>query len=89
MKQVYAMIHGAVQGVGFRLFVYHEAQNHHITGWVRNTSNGQVEALLQGEEKNINELLSFCQKGPIGSKVDTIVASEYPGKELFEKFSIL
>lgn len=87
MKQVRILISGVVQGVGFRYFVLDNAQELGITGWVRNTINGKVEAVLQGEEKDVICLIERIRKGPALAKVKDI--EEFPSKEpKYEDFVI-
>ena len=50
------LIFGKVQGVGFRYWLYEKAIKKNIRGWVKNTIQGQVEALLIGDDdKNVND----------------------------------
>ena len=60
---------GRVQGVGFRRWVQEQATLAHLSGWVRNTSDGAVEIMMQGDEKDINSFLSLCVKGSLFSSV--------------------
>ena len=53
------VISGKVQGVGFRYWFYKAAIQKNIDGWVRNKISGEVEALLVGNEVEINELIKF------------------------------
>jgi acylphosphatase len=69
-------IHGAVQGVGFRPFVYRLAHQHGITGWVRNRRDGTVEAEVEGTEDRIDEVLAWMAEGPPGSAVTSARVTE-------------
>jgi acylphosphatase len=62
-------ISGRVQGVFFRSETRHEAKKRGLRGWVRNTPDGRVEALFEGEEENVKELIEFCRQGPPGARV--------------------
>ena len=57
-------IKGKVQGVGYRYFVYRKAQVLGLKGWVRNLSNGAVEAVFEGDEPSVARLLEACGEGP-------------------------
>jgi len=57
-------IHGRVQGVGFRAFVFREARLVEIDGWVRNRRDGTVEALVFGEAAAVDGLLARIEEGP-------------------------
>lgn len=73
-----------MQGVGFRVFVRKKAKKMGITGWVRNLKDGRVEALLQGEEEKLKEILIHVKKGSYFSQVKNVVVKE---EKLVEKFS--
>ena len=66
MKKIRAHIYvsGRVQGVFFRSLIRREALRLGITGWVRNLDDGRVEALFEGDSKQVDEIIKFCQKGP-------------------------
>ena len=83
MKQLHIHVSGFVQGVGFRIFVRNKARKLGITGWVRNLSDGRVEALVQGEEEKLEELLKHVHRGSYFSQVKNVLVKE---EELVEKF---
>ena len=60
---------GRVQGVFFRARAFSKAVGLRVTGWVRNLSDGRVEAVFEGEEEAVNILLDFCRHGPSGAVV--------------------
>jgi len=62
--RVHLFITGRVQGVFFRASTQEEAQRHQLTGWVKNLHDGRVEAVLEGEEENIEPMIAWCQHGP-------------------------
>jgi len=63
-SRLYAVIEGRVQGVGFRGFVLDKADELELTGWVRNTYQGNVEVLAEGPRFALEELLKALKKGP-------------------------
>jgi acylphosphatase len=70
---VHVVVHGRVQGVGYRAFVAREAERHHcLEGWVRNCRDGTVEALFKGEAHVIDDMIAACRRGPFGSRVDAV-----------------
>jgi len=81
-------VSGRVQGVWFRRFTQQTAQAHGVTGWVKNRINGDVAAVLEGEEKAVNEVLNECRKGPDGAHVDhmEVVVEKFAGE--FDRFDI-
>lgn len=72
MLQAHIYISGFVQGVGFRYFIRDNAEKLGIKGWVRNTLDNRVEAVLQGDKISIEKLIDVCNKGPILSEVKEI-----------------
>ncbi|MDP2299038.1 MAG: acylphosphatase [Pseudolabrys sp.] len=91
---VHIVVHGRVQGVGYRAFVALEAGRHGLEGWVRNCRDGTVEALFKGEANVIDDMIAACRRGPFGARVDAIdqrtgaeadLRARVPGEE----FSVL
>lgn len=82
------MITGMVQGVFFRREMTDLARRLGISGWVRNLTNGRVEALAEGEKGRLEELIRFCHVGPPGAMVRKVEIewSEYLGE--FRAFRI-
>ena len=80
---------GFVQGVGFRRFIRSKAKLLGLTGWVKNLSDGRVEALVQGPKASIDELIKIIEKGNWLSGVkDIVVDWEEKKDEKFESFDI-
>jgi acylphosphatase len=65
-------ITGRVQGVGFRDWVLQAGQRLGLTGWVRNRSDGAVEALIVGDEAAVGRMIEACRRGPPLARVDEI-----------------
>ena len=65
-------ITGKVQGVGFRYFVFKQAQELGILGWVNNKPNGDVEALAQGEKADLERFIAKVKEGPSFSRVEDV-----------------
>lgn len=70
------VVHGRVQGVGFRYAAVDAAERLGITGWVRNRRDGTVEALLQGSDDAMTAMLAWCRRGPPHSQVRDVEVSE-------------
>ena len=83
------IIKGKVQGVGFRYWLYKEAMQRNIDGWVRNKISGEVEALLIGDDVKINNLIKLCKKGPPPSKVTAGKVQNYQKDYLKKSFEII
>jgi acylphosphatase len=65
-------IRGLVQGVGYRYALRDEAQRRGVAGWVRNRTDGSVEAVLQGSPERVAELIAWTRRGPPASRVDDV-----------------
>jgi acylphosphatase len=80
------VVHGQVQGVFFRDTCRREAMAHDVAGWVRNRTDGAVEAVFEGEPQAVEALTRWCRSGPRHAQVDRVdVADEAPtGERGFE-----
>lgn len=70
---------GRVQGVGFRAFVWREAQQLDVAGWVRNRFDGTVEVLADGSSEAHSQLVEILESGPRMSRVDRVESRTEPG----------
>jgi acylphosphatase len=71
-RTVQVRIEGRVQGVGFRAFVEMNAAELELRGWVRNRRDGAVEAVFQGPDAAVEEMLRLCAMGPPASVVERV-----------------
>lgn len=71
-KTLHLVIHGRVQGVFFRDSMRREAQALEITGWVRNRSDGTVEAAVQGEPADMDAIVRWAHRGPQYAQVERV-----------------
>ena len=74
-------VRGQVQGVGFRQAMRREAERAGVRGWVRNRSDGSVEALVQGEAAAVARLVDWARRGPPAARVDELQESESAASE--------
>ena len=72
IKRIKIIISGKVQGVFFRKFIYEHAVKLGLNGYVKNTENGNVEAMFEGEEDKIKKIIRLCKKGPAGANVENV-----------------
>ena len=89
MKKIHITISGKVQGVGFRYWLYQKSNERNVYGWVKNKFNGNVEAVLIGDYKNVDEILELCKKGPLSSKVTYVKTQNYEQEYPKKSFNIL
>jgi len=87
-KTVHVFIKGKVQGVFFRANTKEQAEKQNISGWVKNTSDGRVEAVFQGDDSSVDDLIEWCHQGPSMSKVSDVTVESIDTDELFDGFSI-
>ena len=87
-KQAKYIVHGLVQGVGYRYFVFRQAASLNLTGYAKNLWDGTVEVVAEGDEKNLETLFEYLKTGPSRSVVSKVEKEykEFSGK--FDHFEI-
>lgn len=70
------LVRGRVQGVGYRAFVAHHAQQAALAGTVRNTSDGDVECILEGDAGAVSSLIEKLRDGPALARVNDLDVAE-------------
>ncbi|MCL2288954.1 MAG: acylphosphatase [Candidatus Bathyarchaeota archaeon] len=70
--RVHVYVTGKVQGVFFRQNIKRQAQSRGVYGWVSNLSDGRVEAVFEGKEALVNEVVDYCCHGPSFAKVERV-----------------
>jgi len=88
MVQAHIVYYGTVQGVGFRYTVQRLALSYHLGGWVKNLSNGAVEALIEGPKQSIEQLFKNVEERFDGYIRDKNVQFS-PALGGFKKFRII
>jgi len=76
--RLHLRIVGRVQGVWFRESMRREAARLGVAGWVRNCSDGSVEAIVEGESAAVRELEAWCHTGPPSARVVSVQANAEP-----------
>jgi acylphosphatase len=76
------VVHGRVQGVGFRIAVARAARTRGVAGWVRNRADGSVEAVFEGEAAAVESIVGFCGDGPRGADVARVESADEPPEGL-------
>ena len=83
------VISGKVQGVGFRYWMQNLAINNNIVGWVKNKLSGDVEALIIGQDKEVQKLIKQCKIGPSSATIQNIQINDYDQNYSKEGFDVL
>jgi acylphosphatase len=79
-------IAGRVQGVGFRFYFERTARQHGVGGWVRNRRDGNVEAVVHGEDGAVAAVIEWARRGPRNAEVDNVEVQDASGD--YEGFEI-
>ena len=82
----HVVVHGLVQAVGFRWSMAREAARHGVSGWVRNTSAGDVEAVIEGDQAGVDAVVAWAHRGPSHASVTHVEVepAEPTGAATFE-----
>ena len=83
------LISGKVQGVFFRSALKNLADNLGVRGWVRNLSDGRVEAVIQGSPSAVKRIIEWCRVGPSSAVVQDVCAISIEEKNAYRNFVIL
>jgi len=87
--RVHLYIEGYVQGVFFRDTMRRLAQSLGLTGWTKNLSDGRVEAVVEGEEEKVEQLVSWCHRGPPLAHVSRVDVNREPYTGKYDAFTIM
>ena len=87
-NRVFVRIEGRVQGVGFRYFTQEKAQQFSLKGWVRNTHNGAVESVAEGNHADLEHWINFLRIGPGSALVTELTYEWSDAKDEYKGFQI-
>jgi acylphosphatase len=87
--RAHVFVSGYVQGVFFRYSTAERARRVGLTGWVRNTADGRVEAVVEGDERDVRGLVDWCHAGPPHATVQAVDVSWEPITGEFSGFSTI
>ena len=76
MPTIHVLIKGKVQGVFYRASAKEAAERCHLSGWIKNTPEGHVEALASGGEEDLRRWVEWCRKGPDRAVVKELIVTE-------------
>jgi acylphosphatase len=83
------VISGRVQGVYFRASARDVAQAQRLSGWVRNRLDGDVEAMVEGQEGPVQAFITWCHRGPPGAYVTAVHVTVEPSTGEFHGFHVV
>ena len=84
----HSIVHGRVQGVGFRYWARSAAADLRLAGWVRNRDDGTVELVVQGPSDRVSRFEALLQKGPPGAEVTSVESTDITPRRGYTRFSI-
>ncbi len=87
--RVHVLICGKVQGVWYRASTKQKADELGLTGWVKNTADGNVEAVFEGEKAVIDEMIAWCWIGPPSARVSDVKMLPFHSDENYTDFFVL
>ena len=76
MPTIHLLIKGNVQGVFYRATAKKIADKLKLTGWIKNTREGNVEAVASGDDQQLNEFISWCKQGPEKATVEDVIVTQ-------------
>jgi acylphosphatase len=82
------IVKGALQGAGYLEQAQVVARNLGVSGWMRNASNGDVEACFEGDEGAVYAILAWCFIGPERSRVEQVIIRNTPHRGRFRELTI-
>ena len=83
-----ARVEGRVQGVGFRYTCVNEGQRLGLSGWVKNTPEGDVEVWAEGSKEKLETFLQWLRRGPPGARVDRVLYDMHQPTGKYRKFGV-
>ncbi len=88
IARAHLWITGRVQGVNFRYYTRQQAVRLGLTGWVRNLWDGRVEAIFEGDEPRVRQMVKWCHSGPSAARVIDVEVVWEPPTEAFDDFDV-
>ena len=87
MPTVHIIVKGKVQGVFFRATAKKLADRLSLTGWIRNTEDGEVEVVVTGTEEQLQQFIQWCGHGPERAQVEEVIKQDI-GDIKFNEFLV-
>ena len=87
-RRLDAVVHGRVQGVGFRMYIRRRARELELTGWVANEPGGRVHCVAEGPDEALDRLETTIRSGPPGAWVERVDVERWPATGEFTGFDV-
>ncbi len=87
-KSIRLKVIGSIQGIFYRGFVKEHADKHNVKGYVRNLDDGNFEIFIEGDENNVDSMISLCKRGPQHSQIRSVSEKEEAFQD-FKEFTVL
>ena len=87
--RAHVIISGHVQGVFYRAHTRDFARKFNVNGWVKNRTDGRVEAVFEGDEEDVKSIIDWCNDGPPGASVAGVEVRWEEHKADFKGFEII
>lgn len=88
-SEIYCVVKGKVQRVGYRDFVERYATEHTLYGWIKNSKEGHVEILLQGIPDELRACIEVLNQGSSLARVESLSIEWRTPKKLFDEFKVI
>lgn len=88
-SEIYCVVKGRVQGVGYRDFVDTYAKDHGLTGWIKNNHDGSVELVLQGTPDSLKQAVETIQNGSVLAQVESFATDWRTPKKTLDSFAVI
>lgn len=87
-KRAHVHISGRVQGVSFRYYTVRQANKFGVYGWVKNLADGRVEAVFEGPEEQVKQMVDWCQQGSPAARVEDVQVDWSPAQDAWSEFNV-
>lgn len=88
MPTIHLLISGKVQGVFYRASAKELANQLKLTGWIKNTREGDVEIMVSGEQEQLDKFTRWCEEGPDEANVEEVIVTN-KDEATFNGFTII
>ncbi len=88
IQRIEATVNGRVQGVSFRYYTRHKANQLGLTGWVANRWDGTVQVVAEGQQKTLDQFIAFLHQGSPSARVTQVNLKWVTATQEFDHFSV-